>query len=132
MNISTKSLYGLRAVILLAKENRVWSIKEIGEKEDISSDYLEKIFARLKKAGIVKAKRGSRGGYILARNPRDINMAQIVNSLEDDSSLVFCIGERKINCPMEKKCIAKNAWEKIQNSLDSALKSVSLYEVINE
>jgi len=135
MRISTKSQYGLRAMVYLAKvfkKDKVFPLREIAKKEDISFDYLEKIISKLEKAGMVKSKKGVQGGYSLARPPQKIKLAEIMRTLEGEMVLVKCLAKvEKSVCPREKKCLTKNFWKKIQDSLESTLDSMTLADLIN-
>jgi len=135
MRISTKSQYGLRAMVYLAKvfkKDKVFPLREIAKKEDISFDYLEKIISKLEKTGLVKSKKGVQGGYSLARPPRRIKLGEIMRTLEGEMILVKCLAKMKKSiCPREKKCLAKNFWRKIQNSLEKTLDSMTLAELIS-
>ena len=83
MKISKKTQYGLRAMIFLARgKGKVFSLKEISEKEKIPYDFLEKIILRLKNAGFLKAKKGPIGGYYLSRAPEKIKVGKIIEVLE--------------------------------------------------
>lgn len=127
MKISKKSQYGLRAMVYLAKhssENKVCPLKEISEKESIPFDYLEKIILELAEAGLVKAKKGVQGGYFLAKEPQKITAGGIVRVLESTVP-VSCLG-----CQMARICSTKNVWEKVQDSLDSTLDSMTLADLI--
>jgi len=129
MKISKKAQYGLRAMVYLAKyfsENKVCSIKEISEKEDIPFPFLEKIISELEKAGLVKAKRGVQGGYFLAKEPQRITAGEIIRVLEN-TVLVSCLG-----CQMARICSAKNVWEKVRDSLDSTLDSMTLADLVSK
>src|SRR4030066_146252 len=124
--ISTKSQYGLRAMVYLAKcKKAVCPLKSVSKEEGISFDYLEKILSKLEKSGLVKAKKGVLGGYFLAKNASKIRNREIISSLEGSRGLVRCTAKGK-RCPMERKCLAKNFWLKIQKTLDSALNSITL------
>jgi len=128
--ISTKSQYGLRAMVYLARcKKAVCPLKSISKEEGISFDYLEKILSKLEKAGLVKAKKGVQGGYFLIKKPSKIKISEIIYALEDSRSLVRCTAKGK-TCPMEKKCLARNFWLKIQKTLDSALSSITLAGLI--
>jgi len=130
MKISKKSQYGLRAIIYLAKsKKKVCPLKEISEAERISFDFLEKIISELREAGFVRAKKGMKGGYYLAQKPEKINIGEMIKVLEGEIALVKCTTPRK-SCPREKKCLAKNFWEKFQDSLISALDSMTLADLI--
>jgi Rrf2 family protein len=132
MKISTKSQYGLRAMIYLAKNrDKICPLKEISKKEGISFDYLEKIFSKLGRANLIGAKKGVQGGYFLAKNPQKIKISQIIKILEGEMAPVFClVKEKKFFCPQEKKCLAKNLWRKIQEALNSTLNSITLADLI--
>jgi len=130
MKISTKSQYGLRAMVYLAKnKNKICPLKEISNREGISFDYLEKIISKLEKFGLVKAKKGVQGGYFLAKKPSKIKIGEIIKTLEKEIFLVKCI---KNFCPREKNCLAKNFWRKIQKVLISALNSITLSDLIKK
>ncbi len=131
-NISTKSQYGLRAMVYLARRYKnICPLEEISKKENISFDYLEKIISRLKKAGLIEAKKGSRGGYFLARHPSKIRIKEIILALENKKSLVKCIAKDKhYYCSLEKRCLTKNFWQKIQKSIEQTLDSVTLADLI--
>jgi Rrf2 family protein len=130
MRISTKSQYGLRAMIYLAKnKSKICPLKEISKKEGIPFDYLEKIISKLEKIGLVKAKKGVQGGYFLAKKPSEIKIGEIIKALEREIFLVRCIGNF---CPKEKSCLAKNFWKKIQKVFVSALNSIVLSDLIKK
>lgn len=134
MKFSTKSQYGLRAMVYLAKvfdDNQPHSLRKISEKENISFDYLEKIVSKLEKENLVKSKKGVRGGYLLAKTPSKIKIGKIIRALEGKTSLVKCIGQKgEYVCLMEKKCLTKSFWKKIQKSLNFALDSMTLADLI--
>ncbi len=130
MRISKKSQYGLRAMVYLAKiysKRRPCPIKEISEKEGIPFNFLEKIISQLEKAGLVKAKKGSGGGYFLARSPVKTTVREIFNTLEKNIALVECCGCKRI-----KKCATKNVWKKVQNVLIYTLNSINLNDLIKK
>jgi len=131
--ISTKSQYGLRAMIYLAKcKCKICSLKEISKKEGISFDYLEKILSRLEKAGLIRSKKGSQGGYFLSKKPARIRIGEIIRALEGEKGLVMCTVKHGKNCPLERKCLARSFWFKIQKSLDSVLDSITLFDLIKK
>ncbi|MEF8846813.1 MAG: Rrf2 family transcriptional regulator [Candidatus Paceibacterota bacterium] len=131
MKISKKTRYGLRAVIYLAKEKTksVCSLKEISEDQKISFDYLEKIMAELRKSNIVKSHQGPNGGYSLNKKPGEIKVGEIVEALEG-GSLVDCISELG-SCPQSEDCLAKEVWQKLQQTINKALDTVTLKDLIS-
>ena len=106
-----------------ANSKKPCPLKEISKKENIPFDFLEKIFLELEKAGLIKAKKGVQGGYFLAKNPKKITAGKIVRTLEGIVP-VSCVG-----CQMARICSAKSVWEKVQDSLDSTLNSVTLVDL---
>ncbi len=132
MHISTKSQYGLRALICLAKSKKISSIKAISKKEDIPFHYLEKIISKLEKEKIVKAKKGVKGGYYLARSPARINLKEILEVLGGEFVSIKCLGEKKQNCPNKKKCLAKNFWFTLKKSIDKTLTQINLKDLIKQ
>ena len=94
MKLSTKGRYGLRALIDLAQysEETPVSITSISKRQDISERYLEQLMSMLKKAGIVKSIRGANGGYILARDAKEISVGEVLRALEGSLEPVECAG----------------------------------------
>ncbi len=129
MRFSTKSQYGLRALVLLAKNQKVLSLKEISQKEGIPFDYLEKIFSKLKKAKIVGAKKGIGGGYFLRKKPEKIKLSEIILTLERDDPFVKCL---KGYCPKSKSCLTKNFWHNLNKAIRSFLNSLTLADLIKK
>ncbi len=130
--ISTRTQYGLRLMIYLARhKKRICPLEEIAKQEKLPFNYLEKIIGRLKKDGLVKARKGSRGGYFLARKADRITLKEVVFSLEPRKYLVRCADEQgRKYCSLEKKCLAKKFWQKIQQSLEESLSSITLADLL--
>jgi len=130
MKISKKSQYGLRAMICLNQSGLGYlSLREISEKEGISFDYLEKICSKLEKSGLLKSKKGIRGGYALSRSPKKINVGEILRALENKMALVECIGN-KGRCARKRSCKSISVWKKLQNSIEETIDSITLYDLM--
>ena len=130
IKVSKKSQYGLRAMVLLAKSygaRQVLSTKRISQKEDVPFDFLEKIISRMEKAGLVIGKKGVQGGYILSKSPTRINVNDIVSALEGREGTVDCTF-----CGRSKKCLTKNVWKKIDDSINKTLKAITLKDLIRQ
>jgi len=132
MKISKKAEYGLMAMIFLAQNpirkvgGGVFSLREISAETKTSFVFLEKIFSRLEKAGLVKGIKGMRGGYVLARSPKSINANDIVSILDGSP-------EEIVNCSCCNKkgsCVAKTVWAKVEIALRKTLKSITLESLI--
>jgi len=138
MKISKRSQYALRAMVHLASisnRNKPCSVKEISQKENISFDYLEKIIAQLEKKGLVKAKRGVRGGYFLSRSPDKISAGEIIKILEGTVAPVECVAHEKkyrYQCPRKKNCKTINVWNRVYQNLASTLNSITLADLVNK
>jgi len=129
MKVSTKTRYGLRAVIYLAERgDEICPLKQIAQAQEISFDYLEKIMAELREAGIVKSHQGSKGGYTLNRKPTDIRVGEVIRALEG-TNLIKCLSEEG-NCSQSEDCLAKEVWRKLQVKLNEALNSITLKDLI--
>lgn len=109
-------------------KNKICPLKKISKDENIPFNFLEKIFSKLKKVNLVKAKKGIQGGYFLAKKPEKIKIGNIVKALEGEINLVRCF---QYFCPQEKKCLTKNFWKKLNKAINSALNSVTLADLIN-
>lgn len=116
MNLSTKSRYGIRALSNLVSQDCCCSVSKIANKEHISSTYLEKIFAKLKKAGILKVERGASGGYALNNDPSQITLKEVINALEKPEFV----------CPDFCDCQSKSIWHQIQSRFNQVLSSITL------
>ena len=95
MMFSTKAEYGVRVMVELARragEDPI-PLAEIAEHDGLPLAYLEHLVARLRKAGLVDSRRGSRGGYLLARSPTEITMAEVVEALEGSIAPIECISQ---------------------------------------
>lgn len=134
MRLSTKSRYGLRAMFDIAYNcgPSPAQIQDISRRQQISPRYLEQIFQNLKRAGLLKSKRGPQGGYALARKPGEISVLEILNATEQDVLLVDCDGvtlkkrRRKSECPFEGNCITQTVWAEANAMLGTLFNEMTL------
>jgi Rrf2 family protein len=134
MRLSTKSRYGLRALFDIAYNcgDKPAQIQDISRRQEISPRYLEQIFQNLKRAGILKSKRGPQGGYCLARKADEITVLEILNATEQDVLLVDCAGKsgkvrkRKAECPFEGQCVTQSVWEEASSMLNQLFGGMTL------
>lgn len=132
MKFSTKSTYGLRAMIKLAKnwEKDSLPLSNIAKSENISQKYLERLFSDLKKANLVRAEKGMSGGYKLLKSPSEINVLDIISALEGKISSFHCFNEDgKIYCNSKCSCGVTLVLNKVQQSLALTLKEIKLSEL---
>lgn len=133
VKISTKGRYGLRAMVDLAQKSVTDHVplKSIAESQNISEGYLEHVFSTLKKAGLVKSIKGPQGGYILADEPSNITVGDVLRVLEGDLSVVDDNADSDANNPVER-CIKFNVWEKIDQCINSIIDEITLEDLVNE
>jgi len=127
MKLSTRTRYGVRLMIALALNypNGPVFLKDIAKGENISEKYLSLIMIPLRSAGLVNSIRGAHGGYSLAREPSQINMKEIVDVLEGDSSLVDCVKDPS-TCPRVPICVSRDVWAMIGGKISEALSAITL------
>ena len=133
MKLSTRTRYGIRAVLELAKNHGQGPVqlKIIARHQGISVKYLEQLMAMLKSAGIVKSIRGSKGGYILAKSPDQIRLSDCFNCLEGHVVTVECV-ENDNYCPRTCDCIAREVWAEVQKAVMAVLESMTLQSLIDK
>lgn len=137
MKLSTKSRYGVRAMFDMAYHagNLPAQIKDISRRQNISPRYLEQIFQDLKKAGLLKSRRGPQGGYSLAKPAEQITVKDIVLAAEGELQLVDCVkgrrkkGEKSPVCEFDNQCITQGLWSEASRILGSYFESVSLKDL---
>jgi len=105
-------------------------VKDISKRQKISPRYLEQIFQRLKKTGVLKSKRGPHGGYYLAKMPKEITVGDILRATEGSLQLVFCTTAKKIKkCDLLEKCVTRSVWEETGQRITKFLDSVSIQDL---
>ena len=135
MKLSTKGRYGLRALIDLAQYSKdaPVSIMSISARQDISERYLEQLMSMLKKAGLVKSVRGSAGGYILAKDVKDISVGDVLRALEGSLEPVDCAGlEPDGECRSADTCVTKYVWKRINESINRTVDEIRLDQLVEE
>lgn len=121
MRITTKGRYALRAVISLAQnsaEGRPVSIKSISEREEISAEFLEQIFFKLRKADVIRSARGPGGGFYFARPLDEITLMDIIEASGEGMGITPCACGKKGPCDRQKDCAAFHIW----NAMDGHMR----------
>lgn len=130
MKLSTRTRYGIRAAIELAGRygDGPVQIKVIGQKQAISVKYLEQLMAILKSGGFVHSVRGSKGGYVLAREPEHIRLDELVLALEGSITTAECVDDEGY-CARAADCVARELWTKVQQAVMDVLHSFTLKDL---
>jgi Rrf2 family protein len=148
MMFSTKAEYGVRVMVELARragEDPI-PLAEIAAHDGLPLAYLEHLVARLRKAGLVDSRRGSRGGYMLARSPTEITMAEVVEALEGSIAPIECISQSSdgtIVCSRESGpagggragshsnvCPTKLLWTRVRGAIVRTLQETTLADLV--
>ena len=126
MRLSTKGRYAVTAMLDLAIHHDAGPVTlgEISENQAISLSYLEQLFARLKKHGLVEGLRGPGGGYRLARDPRDISVADIITGIGEGIDPTLCQGQE--NCQDGERCLTHELWQKLGKEIYDFLNAITL------
>jgi len=109
------------------------ALKSIAERQEISEHYLEQLISGLRKAGLVKSVRGAQGGYLLGRDPDKITVGEIIVVLEGPIAPVDCVLENDPDCCAKAEhCITRTIWEKVRNSVNEVLDSITLADMLED
>ncbi|MBN1882915.1 MAG: Rrf2 family transcriptional regulator [Deltaproteobacteria bacterium] len=133
MRLTTRGQYAVRALVMLVlteKDGPV-NLKRISEKEGISLHYLEQLFSKLRKGEIVKSVKGPGGGYVLARDPENISVGEVIEMVDEPISPVFCVDHSKdaSACHRSGECTTQWLWAELGDCIRDYLNSVSIHEV---
>ena len=137
MKLSTKGKYGLRAFIDLAVwgEEEPVSLTSIAARQEISSNYLEQLMAKLKRAGLVESIRGVNGGYRLARPADEISVGDVLRALEGELNPVegaAIDSGKETHCTGSGTCVSKIVWKRINDSINNTVDSIYIGELVKE
>ena len=133
MKISTKIRYGMRLMVNLGADYGKGPkfLNDVAREEGISEKYLSQIVIPLRRAGLIDSYRGSKGGYVLLKHPKDISVKEIFNALEGALTLVHCI-EDHANCPRREKCITRFLWRDLGDKINNVLGSMKLEGLVEQ
>lgn len=130
MRLTTKGRFAVTAMIDLAMNAQYNAVKlnAISNRQNISLSYLEQLFSKLRRAGLVESIRGPGGGYILGKPANEINIAQIILAAEDRLDATLCSGQA--NCNSGVPCLTHNLWENLNHTIHSYLSGVTLASLL--
>lgn len=127
--------YAVQAMLDLASqpEGRVVSLREIADRQGIKAKYLERIFLKLHRAGIIASKKGPSGGYYIARPVKSIKIGEIMEAVGEFPGLVRCqIADTENCCSRADGCSIRPYWEKMKDTIDKFLNSSTLYDIMHQ
>jgi Rrf2 family protein len=134
MKISTKGRYALRTLIDLAQHSGegLVPLKDIAARQEISQKYLEQIVTQMSKAGFLQGVRGPQGGYRLARDTRDYNMAEILQTIEGSLAPVSCLETETNQCERCASCATVDMWSGLYKTVTDYLGSITLQDLLDK
>lgn len=131
MKLSTRTTYGVRAMLALALHtgNRPLMVREIAEQYRLPSTYLEQLMVLLRKSGLVHSVRGAHGGYSLARHPAEVSLMDIIRVLDGPITLSECPAGMGC-CGQSASCIFPQLWREAGEEIETMFRSISLATLI--
>lgn len=133
MELNTRGRYAVTAMADLARHGAegALALPMIAERQHISLAYLEQLFLKLRRAGLVESARGRSGGYRLGRPASAICVAEIMAAVEEDIRMTRCGGEAAKPCLPGQRCLTHGLWDAMGEQIAAFLESVTLQEVID-
>ena len=129
MKLTTRGRYAVTAMLDLALHHQAGavSLADIADRQGISLSYLEQLFARLRRSGLVESVRGPGGGYTLAQAPSEISIATIIVAIDENIDATRCRGEE--NCHGDERCLTHQLWSDLSARIYGFLNETTLGEL---
>ena len=134
MKLTAKGRYAVMAVADMAAQGASVrsSLTEISQRQGISLSFLEQLFAKLRRAGIVESHRGAAGGYVLADKAESLTLEKIIFAVDEDIKAHGCTPEAKIACTGKTdRCLTHNLWGALEDHIEQFLASITLQDVVD-
>ena len=130
MKLTTKGRYAVTAMLDLAlhKEQGPVNLADISSRQGISLSYLEQLFSRLRKQGLVVSSRGPGGGYLLGKPVQDISVSDVICAVDENVDATRCAGKQ--NCQGEDRCLTHDLWQELSEQITNFLGGISLADLI--
>jgi Rrf2 family iron-sulfur cluster assembly transcriptional regulator len=131
MKLTTKGRYAVTAMLDLALhyDKGAVTLAEIARRQGISLSYLEQLFAKLRRSGLVDSVRGPGGGYNLAMEPTKISVAEIILAINENIDARRCSGDK--NCQGDEMCLTHQLWEDLSNRIHEFLAGITLADLVS-
>ncbi len=131
MKLTTKGRYAVTAMLDLALhyQQGAVTLSDIARRQGISLSYLEQLFAKLRRSGLVDSVRGPGGGYNLALQPAKISIAEIVIAINENIDATRCGGEK--NCHGDERCLTHYLWEDLSERIHEFLSGITLADLVS-
>ena len=134
LKLSTKGRYAVMAMVDMAAHNtgKPIALSDVAERQEISLSYLEQLFGKLRRGGLVKSVRGPGGGYLLAHAAADTRIADIILSVDEPLKVTRCSPGSPGCTSKNSRCLTHDLWQELGNKIRLYLDSVSLEDVIDD
>lgn len=135
MNLTTKGRYAVMAMVDLSlhQEQSPMALADIANRQDITINYLEQLFAKLKKARLVSSVRGPGGGYKLARSSMEISLLDIIKAVDEPLKMTRCNEGAQGGClKKDSKCITHHIWKGLGEHINCYLDAITLQDVYSQ
>ena len=132
MKLTSKGRYAVTAILDIALNSNSGpvSLADISERQSISLSYLEQLFAKLRRDGLVKSVRGPGGGYRLGLPPSEISVAMIISAVNENVNVTRCYGNS--NCKGGDECLTHSFWEGLSMRIENFLSEITLAELVEQ
>ena len=128
--------YSIKALLMLAERypgSEPTRVEEIAAAQGIPENYLRRLLIELKRGGLVASQKGPSGGYLLARNPSRISMADVLEIIEGDYCPVECLEDKgSTQCPKDTPCPMRDVWREVRDSVKIVLTRASLQSLVEK
>ena len=134
MKISTKGRYALRLMVDLAehRDNGFIALKDVAKRQNISKKYLEQIVPVLNGAGLLATNRGNRGGYKLAKEPKEYTVGDILRITEGSIAPVSCLDSEVNTCERKNFCQTLYVWEGLYKVVNEYLDGITVQDIVDK
>lgn len=131
MKLSTRSRYGIRALIDIALNvnGKPVLLRDVAKRQEISTMYLEHLITPLISAGIIRSTRGAKGGVWLARPPAEVKLSEVVRLLEGSMAPVECVDDLNY-CPRHDSCVTREIWVELKDAMNKVLDARTLEDLV--
>ena len=133
MRLTTKGRYAVTALLDLAIQEgntqSAVSLSDVAERQSISMSYLEQLFSKMRKAGLVNSTRGATGGYRLAKSLNDVSVMSIITAVDESVKTMQCDGRG--DCQGGAMCLTHHLWHDLSVHIESYLQNISLAELLH-
>ncbi len=133
MHLSTKGRYAVMAMADLAGQEAgsVVTLSALSERQNISLAYLEQLFSKLRRGGLVESIRGPGGGYHLSRPAEDISIAEVMAAVDEPVKMTRCMSEEDVGCVGNHRCLTHDLWRALGDQIVGFLDGITLQDVVD-